>query len=103
MQRAVEALLAAPSESTLEAARAAWRAARVPYQQIEVFRFGNPIVDDWEGRVNSWPLDEGLIDYVAAGAGQNEENELAELNVIATPQLHPVGGGDRRDRRSRPP
>ena len=32
--------------------------------QTEVFRFGNPVVDDWEGRVNAWPLDEGLIDYV---------------------------------------
>ena len=44
----------------------AWRTARVPYQQSEVYRFGNAIVDDWEGRVNAWPLDEGLIDYVAA-------------------------------------
>ena len=36
------------------------------YQQTEVFRFGNPIVDEWEGKVNAWPLDEGLIDYVDA-------------------------------------
>ena len=32
--------------------------------QTEGYRFGNKIVDDWEGNVNSWPLDEGLIDYV---------------------------------------
>ncbi len=69
LQVAVDALLAAPSEETLEAARVAWIAARVPYQQSEVFRFGNPIVDDWEGRVNAWPLDEGLIDYVGCGCG----------------------------------
>jgi len=31
----------------------------VPYQQTEVYRFGNPIVDAWEGKVNAWPLDEG--------------------------------------------
>ena len=60
------ALLATPSEATLAAARDAWLAARVPYMQTEVFRFGNPVVDDWEGRVNAWPLDEGLIDYVDA-------------------------------------
>ena len=84
---AVEALIAAPSDTTLAAARAAWIAARVPYQQTEVFRFGNPIVDDWEGRVNSWPLDEGLIDYVAAGSALNEENPNAGLNVIATPRF----------------
>jgi putative iron-regulated protein len=87
LQAVIETFLAAPSEETLEGARDAWREARVPYLQSEVFRFGNPIVDDWEGRVNAWPLDEGLIDYVAAGAGQNEENDLAQLNVIATPRF----------------
>jgi putative iron-regulated protein len=83
LQAAIADLIAAPSDATLTAARTAWLASRVPYQQTEVFRFGNPIVDDWEGRVNAWPLDEGLIDYVApAEAG---ENALALLNVIATP------------------
>ena len=89
LQGAVDALIATPSEATLTAAREAWKAARVPYQQTEVFRFGNPIVDDWEGRVNSWPLDEGLIDYVDSGAygGPSEENPLSTLNVIATPKF----------------
>lgn len=87
LQAAVEALIAAPSAETLEAAKAAWLAARVPYQQTEVFRFGNAVVDDWEGKVNAWPLDEGLIDYVAAGSAENEENALAALNVIATPRF----------------
>ncbi len=86
LRTAVGALVDTPSDETLTAARAAWRAARVPYLQSEVFRFGNPIVDDWEGRVNAWPLDEGLIDYVAPGAA-SEENDLAELNVIATPRF----------------
>lgn len=87
LQAAVDALIAAPSEETLAAARSAWIAARVPYQQTEVFRFGNAIVDDWEGKVNAWPLDEGLIDYVAADTATNEENALAALNVIATPKF----------------
>ncbi|MES2916705.1 MAG: imelysin family protein [Pseudomonadota bacterium] len=86
LQQAVAALIASPSDATLSAARDAWKAARVPYLQTEAFRFGNPIVDDWEGRVNAWPLDEGLIDYIAAGYG-NEENALATLNVIATPKF----------------
>lgn len=87
LQQAVAALVAQPSEATLGAARSAWTAARVPYQQTEAFRFGNPIVDDWEGRVNAWPLDEGLIDYVAEGTPSAEDNELAQLNVIANPDL----------------
>jgi len=87
LQAAVDALIAAPSDETLKAAREAWLASRVPYQQTEVFRFGNAIVDDWEGKVNAWPLDEGLIDYVAQGTAENEENALAGLNVIATPKF----------------
>ncbi|UWQ96537.1 peptidase [Rhodobacteraceae bacterium M385] len=84
LQVAVNALVEAPSAENLQAARAAWLAARVPYQQTEVYRFGNAVVDDWEGRVNAWPLDEGLIDYVDGGyGGPSDENEFAALNVIA--------------------
>ena len=86
LQSAVDTLLSDPSADALEAAKAAWLAARVPYQQTEVFRFGNPIVDDWEGKVNAWPLDEGLIDYVdATYGGPTDENEAAVLNVVANP------------------
>ncbi|WP_371224960.1 imelysin family protein [Roseovarius sp. 2305UL8-3] len=84
LKAAVDALVANPSAEALHAARSAWLAARVPYQQSEVYRFGNAIVDDWEGKVNAWPLDEGLIDYVDAGyGGPSDENELAVLNVVA--------------------
>ena len=85
---AIDSLVAAPSEATLDAARAAWIAARAPYQQTEAYRFGNAIVDDWEGRVNAWPLDEGLIDYVDASYGaDSDENALYTVNVIANPQI----------------
>ncbi|WP_085528190.1 imelysin family protein [Maritimibacter sp. HL-12] len=88
---AVDALIADPSAETLAAARAAWVAARVPYQQTEVYRFGNPIVDDWEGKVNAWPLDEGLIDYVASDYVLSDENEFAALNIIANPSFTIAG------------
>ena len=84
LDTAVDALIAKPSAETLEAARTAWKAARIPYQQTEAYRFGNVIVDDWEGRVNAWPLDEGLIDYVDASYGtESDENTLYTANVIA--------------------
>lgn len=92
LQAAVNALIADPSDATLNAARASWLAARVPYQQTEVYRFGNAIVDDWEGKVNAWPLDEGLIDYVDASyGGPSDENEFAALNVIANPSFELSG------------
>ena len=88
LDAAIDALIANPSEETLTAARAAWKAARIPYQQTEAFRFGNPIVDEWEGRVNAWPLDEGLIDYVAASYGtESDSNALYVANVIANPKI----------------
>jgi putative iron-regulated protein len=84
MQIAVEEFLAAPDDATLDAARAAWIDARIPYQQSEGLRFGNPYVDNWEGRVNAWPLDEGLLDYVADNYGDSSDmNPLYTLNLIA--------------------
>ena len=92
LRLAVDAFLAKPTEGNLRAARAAWIAARIPYMQTEAYRFGNAIVDDWEGRVNAWPLDEGLIDYVAGAYGaESAENELYAANVIANASLT-IGG-----------
>ncbi len=88
LKTAVAALLADPTEETLAAARAAWLVARNPYQQTEAYRFGNAIVDDWEGKVNAWPLDEGLIDYVDPSYGtESDSNELYTANVIAGGKL----------------
>lgn len=88
LKTAVDALVANPSEETMAAARAAWVTSRVPYMQTEVYRFGNPIVDDWEGKVNAWPLDEGLIDYVDASYGTGSEDNAGYVaNVIANPSL----------------
>jgi putative iron-regulated protein len=89
----IDAFLAEPSAASHRAAKAAWLAARVPYQQTEVFRFGNPIVDAWEGRVNAWPLDEGLIDYVATPlyGESSPENPFYAVNLIANPELNVAG------------
>lgn len=85
LKKAIDTLLASPTPDNLAAARAAWKAARPAYMQSEGYRFGNAIVDDWEGKVNAWPLDEGLIDYVAKEIyGQSsDENPLFTANVIA--------------------
>ena len=88
----IRELIANPSPVALQNARNSWIAARAPYQQTEVYRFGNAIVDDWEGKVNAWPLDEGLIDYVDASYGEeSDENMLYTANVIANPKLS-LGG-----------
>ncbi|MDP2242942.1 imelysin family protein [Pseudomonas sp.] len=87
LHSAIDTLLANPTDATLQAAREAWLAARVPYMQTEVFRFGNAVVDDWEGQLNAWPLDEGLIDYVAADYQSALGNPGATANIVANTKI----------------
>jgi putative iron-regulated protein len=88
LKSAIDTLIKSPTQDNLLAARKAWVDARVPYMQTEAFRFGNRIVDDWEPRVNAWPLDEGLIDYVSQEyVDQSPANDLYIANVIANPSI----------------
>ncbi|MGB7387375.1 MAG: imelysin family protein [Pseudomonas neustonica] len=92
LDAATDALIENPTAENLAAAKEAWLAARVPYQQSEVFRFGNAVVDDWEGQLNAWPLDEGLIDYVKTEGYQHAlGNDGANANIIANTELN-IGG-----------
>ena len=76
LQAAIDTYVATPTQANLDAAKAAYKAARQPYSQTEIFRFDEGFVtpndkraigsvDSWEGQVNAWPLDEALIDYVS--------------------------------------
>ena len=77
-------LIAKPTEESSRPRARAWQAARDALQQTEGYRFGNTIVDEWEGKVNAWPLDEGLIDYVDESLRhESDENPLYTANVIA--------------------
>jgi putative iron-regulated protein len=78
LQKSIEQFLKSPSQQTLDDAKEAYKLARIPYQQSEIMRWDTDItinadlaknaglssVDDWEGQVNAWPLDEQAIDYV---------------------------------------
>lgn len=84
----IDALLANPSEQTLNAARERWRAARIPYAYTEAFRFyGGPIDGEGgpEGQLNGWPLDENHIDAVAL----DEYNAAPGLDIVGNPQSFP--------------
>lgn len=67
LQAKITAFTANPTAQGLADAQAAWIAAREPYMQTEMGRFyGGPIDGDTgDGLLNSWPLDEGYIDYLA--------------------------------------
>jgi putative iron-regulated protein len=61
---AVDAFLASPSDDTLKAARQAWVEARPAYLKTETFRFYDGPIEEVEGAVNAWPMNEAYIDYV---------------------------------------
>ena len=84
LDAAIDELGRQPSQSTLNAAREAWIAARAPYSQSEVLRFIFPPIDHWDKSVNAWPLDEGLIDYLADDNEIGEDNPYGNLNIIAS-------------------
>lgn len=97
LDAAVQALVAAPSDATLGAARQAWLAAREPYLQTEVYRFydgpiDNP-VDGPEGLVNAWPLDEAYIDYVDGDPGAGIVNDpQVTIDAATLESLNEMGG-----------
>ena len=91
MHRSIELFMKDPSESNFNKVKDSWLEARTVYQQTEVFRFGNSLVDDWEGKVNAWPLDEGLIDYVDNTNYYPSENDFSNFNVIANKKLKVEG------------
>ena len=88
LDAAIDALLANPSEQTLNAARERWRAARIPYGYSEAFRFyGGPIDGENgpEGQLNGWPLDENHIDAVVV----DKYNAAPGLNIIGDAKQFP--------------
>ena len=98
LQVAVNTYVDLPTEANLDAAKAAYKAARQPYSQTEVFRFDEGFVsaddkrdigsiDSWEGQVNAWPLDEALIDYVS----DSYEGEYNSSDNIINSQSITVG------------
>jgi putative iron-regulated protein len=95
----LNALVAAPSVETLEAAKAAWKAARIPYLQSEAFRFyGGPIDAEGtgpEGLMNAWPMDEAYIDYVEGNSSAgiiNNPKDYPEISVDLLTTLNEKDG-----------
>ena len=93
---AISALAAEPDENTLQAARDAWLASRESYGSSEVFRLsGGPVdaEDGWvaeaygarEGQINSWPLDENLIDYTIDADGNRTSGNIIDTVGEITP------------------
>ncbi|MFT5032905.1 MAG: putative iron-regulated protein [Bermanella sp.] len=91
LYRDIDVLVQQPSNESLLAARKSWRAARVPYSQTEALRFGHWFVDEWEAKVNSWPIDEGFIDYVDDAYQASATNVWARANIVGSDSIVVAG------------
>jgi uncharacterized iron-regulated protein len=66
LDEAVVALADEPVDPNLEAAREAWAATRVPWEQSEGFLFGPVDAQGWDPAMDSWPLNKDDLEAVLA-------------------------------------
>ena len=99
LRTAIAAFVAAPDAAKLTAAREAWLASRLPYNQTDAYRFyGGPIDGDEvgpEGAINGWPLDENYVDYtrdLATAGIINDAARYPTLTAESLRDLNEVGG-----------
>ena len=92
-----------PTQENLNSAKKAWLNARESYGQSEGFRLVNGPVDakdGWvaetygslEGQINSWPLDENMIDYTIDANGKKTSG-----NIIDTVGVFNPGGEESKE------
>ncbi len=64
---AIRALAGAPAGSTLDAAQAAWRAARAPWKECEAFAFGPAMDDRLAVAIDQFPVEPAKLEAEIAG------------------------------------
>ncbi len=96
MQQAIKRFTNNPTPATMAIAKAAWLNARESYGQTEAFRLSNGPIDaeqGWvlsaygapEGQLNSWPLDENMIDYTIDGKGNKTSGSIIDTVGVFKP------------------
>src|SRR5262249_21003366 len=65
LDAAVQAFVAAPSAAGQKACQAAWLDAHRWYGECEYSRFYGGPLDQAQGAMNEWPIDETFIDYTS--------------------------------------
>lgn len=85
LRDAIELFLENPGPESFETAKQAWLASRPAYLQTEAFRFYDGPIDEEEGLINAWPLDENFIDYVV----DETTGKIVYGGVINSPEQFP--------------
>jgi putative iron-regulated protein len=66
LKSAITTLRGAPTQANLDAAKAAWVATRVPWEQSEAHLFGPVAGNGYDPAMDSWPLAQNDLDAVLA-------------------------------------
>ena len=95
LKTAVDAFVAAPSAQGLVACQQAWLAAHQWYGQGEYSRFFGGPIDQTQGAINEWPIDETFIDYTTQtpnGGIINDPTTYPQLSVMVLATADEKGG-----------
>lgn len=99
LKTSLEAFVASPDQTKFDAAKQAWKDAREPYGQTEVFRFYEGPIDNStdgpEGAINAWPLDENFIDYVSGNTTAGIINDVTQTIDATTLRANNEKGGEK--------
>src|SRR6218665_1370352 len=79
LNTAVQTLAANPTQANLEAARTAWKAVRVIWEQSEGFLVGPVDDDNYDPYMDTWPTDHNAMDDLLASSNVLDVNFLAGL------------------------
>lgn len=79
LNQAIETFATAPSEESLKAARNAWTAIRVSWEQTETFAFGPAGSLGLDGAMDSWPVNQTDIDQILASSDPITPESVAQL------------------------
>ncbi|MFC4666389.1 imelysin family protein [Falsiporphyromonas endometrii] len=80
LKAAIEKFKSTPSKETLDAARSAWRNARLPWEQSEAFLFGPTGDNGIDPALDSWPVDVSAMNDVLNGTQSITAESLAVNN-----------------------
>ncbi len=81
LETSITTLSATPSAANLTAAKEAWVATRVPWEQSEAHLFGPVSVNGYDPAMDSWPVNRTDLDAVLASA-----NPLTQTYVAGLPE-----------------
>jgi putative iron-regulated protein len=92
LQTAIDNFVASPTADTQAAAKQAWLDARPSYGAAEVGRFYKGPIDELQGNLNEWPIDESYIDYTQANPTGGIINNTQQVTEITQQTLDTYQG-----------